>query len=56
MDELKLQRQLAREKNEMEMLKVIQLVKQYPKDNALVTQLCSMLEIKETNTTSLQVR
>jgi hypothetical protein len=38
------------------MLKVIQLVKQYPKDTALVTQLCTMLEIKESNETSLQVR
>ena len=56
MDELKLQRQLVRERSELEMLRVVQLVKQYPKDSLLVNQICSMLEIKEANTTSLEIR
>jgi hypothetical protein len=56
MDELKLQRQLIRERNEMEMLKVIQLVKQYPKDSVLVNQICTMVDIKDNNPTSLEIR
>lgn len=56
MDELKLQRQLVRERNELEMLRVVQLVKQYPKDSLLVSQICTMIDIKEGNTTTLEIR
>ena len=38
------------------MLRVIQLVKQYPKDSILVNSICGMLDIKEGNPTSLEIR
>ena len=38
------------------MLKVIQVAKAYPKDATIVAQLCTMLEIKETNPTRIVVR
>ena len=40
----------------MEILRVIQLVRQYPKDSLLVNQICVHLEIKEGNPTSLEIR
>lgn len=38
------------------MLKVIQHIKQYPTDTMLVNEICNMLDIKEGNTTSLEIR
>lgn len=40
----------------MELLKVLQYVKNEAKDAVIMDQLCKMLEIKETNKTSLPVR
>ena len=40
----------------MELLKVLQYVRNELKDTAIVEQLCKMLEIKETNLTSMPVR
>lgn len=44
------------EENEMELFRLLQNVKKKNKDTAITEQLCKMLEIKETNRTSLAVR